>query len=73
MQLPRLKTLRQRAALSQVELAGKADVSVATIQRIEAGHPARYANIRKLAAALGVAPAALMEPAGVGEAERASA
>jgi len=58
----RLKELRERAALSQEDLARKSDVSRATIARLEAGErPARPSTRRKLAEALGVAPAELMD------------
>jgi transcriptional regulator with XRE-family HTH domain len=53
----RLKELRERAALSQEDLAMKSDVSRATIARLEAGaRPARPSTRRKLAKALGVQP-----------------
>jgi transcriptional regulator with XRE-family HTH domain len=53
----RLKELRERAALSQEDLARKSDVSRTTIARLEAGErPARPSTRRKLAEALGVLP-----------------
>ena len=53
----RLRELRERAALSQEDLAGKSGVSRATIARLEAGErPARPSTRRKLAEALGVLP-----------------
>lgn len=51
------------AYLSQAELAEKSGVSAMTIKRIEAGNPARYGTIRKLATALGVPPDDLTRPA----------
>ena len=60
--LPQMKHLRERAALSQQELADKARVSRVTVARVEAclDNP-QPRTIRKLAAALGVAPQMLME------------
>jgi len=53
----RLRELRERAALSQEDLAVKSGVSRATIARLEAGiRPARPSTRRKLAGALGVKP-----------------
>ena len=57
-----LRELRQQQLLSQRELASKAGVAHKTVVDIEAGkirpHPS---TLRKLAAALGVPPAALAE------------
>jgi transcriptional regulator with XRE-family HTH domain len=57
-----LRELREQAVLSQRELAEKAGVSQTTVVKIETGkirpHPA---TLRKLAAALDVAPASLAE------------
>jgi transcriptional regulator with XRE-family HTH domain len=54
---PRLKDLRERAALSQEDLAEKSGVSRATIADLEAHkRPARPSTRRKLAEALGVPP-----------------
>ncbi len=65
MQLPGLRACRERALLTQAELAEQAGVSEVTISRLENGHyEARFSTVRKLAAALGVAPAALMEQEG---------
>jgi transcriptional regulator with XRE-family HTH domain len=53
----RLRELRDGAALSQEDLAKKANVSRATVAELEAGkRPARPSTRRKLAEALGVAP-----------------
>jgi transcriptional regulator with XRE-family HTH domain len=61
MRLTRLRALRQRAFLTQVELGEKAGMSEATINRLESGkHDARISTARKLAAALGVSPAELV-------------
>lgn len=54
---PRLRELRENAALSQENLAKKAGVSRATIADLEADkRPARPSTRRKLAEALGVSP-----------------
>jgi transcriptional regulator with XRE-family HTH domain len=60
--LARLKRARERAALSQAELARKAGVSRVTVARVEAllDEP-QPRTVRKLAQALGVAPADLMD------------
>jgi transcriptional regulator with XRE-family HTH domain len=53
----RLRELRDRAALSQEDLAQRSGVSRATIADLEAGkRPARPSTRRKLAKALGVSP-----------------
>jgi transcriptional regulator with XRE-family HTH domain len=52
---PRLRELRERAALSQEDLAERSEVARATIADLEAGkRPARPSTIRKLAKGLGV-------------------
>jgi transcriptional regulator with XRE-family HTH domain len=61
--LPGLKEARLREALTQDELAAKAGVARTTLARVETGAGAAPATARKLAAALGVAPSALMAPA----------
>jgi transcriptional regulator with XRE-family HTH domain len=61
--LSRLRSLRERRALTQRELAELAGVSRATLISLEAGRDNPYpTTVRKLAKALGVAPDALMEP-----------
>jgi transcriptional regulator with XRE-family HTH domain len=61
MRLTRLRELRQRAFLTQVELGEKAGISEATINRLEQGkHDARISTVRKLAEVLGVSPAELV-------------
>jgi transcriptional regulator with XRE-family HTH domain len=63
MQIPRLKEWRERALLTQADLAERSGVAEVTINRIENGrHEPRFSTIRKLATALGVEPAALMAP-----------
>lgn len=59
--LPRLKTIRERQALNQRELAEKAGLTPATLSRIESGAQEPYMRtVRKLADALGVKPTDLM-------------
>ena len=55
---------RRYRALSQADLAHKAGVTQATISRLEQPHapPPRPSTIRKLAAALGVAPHEVYAP-----------
>jgi len=61
--LTELRRIRQRQALSQAELANRSGVSRATIVSLESGRAgAQYGTIRKIAQALGVEPADLMEP-----------
>jgi DNA-binding XRE family transcriptional regulator len=63
----RVARLRFRKALTQQELADKAGITRATLSRLEAGAENPYpSTVRKLAAALGVQPDALMEPEGSG-------
>ena len=53
----RLKEWRQRRLLTQAEVAERVEMTVGTINRIERGvHEPRFSTIRKLAAALDVAP-----------------
>lgn len=53
----RLKSLRQRKALTQQELADKAGVTRSTVARVEGGEKEPFpTTIRKLADALGVKP-----------------
>jgi transcriptional regulator with XRE-family HTH domain len=60
--IPRLRGLRERAALTQRELGAKAGLTAATIQKLESGQQeARPTTMRKLARALRVKPAELME------------
>jgi transcriptional regulator with XRE-family HTH domain len=49
-----LRTWRERKLLTQRELAAQSGVGLATIARIELGHPARLSTVRRLAAALGI-------------------
>jgi len=47
--------------MTQKELAEKAELSRVAVVRLEAGTPARPSTTRRLAKALGVKPAALMD------------
>src|SRR5437764_992193 len=59
--VPHLRTVRQRRLMSQRELAEAAHVSKPTIIGLELGRqPARYGTIRSLAHALGVEPSELL-------------
>jgi transcriptional regulator with XRE-family HTH domain len=59
--IPRLRPLRERAALTQRELGERSKVTQSTIQRLETGlQGARPSTLRKLARALGVTPADLI-------------
>jgi transcriptional regulator with XRE-family HTH domain len=56
----RLRAWRLRRVLTQVQLAERTGVSVATIRRIEAGSPPpRPTTIQRLAVGLGVSPEVL--------------
>jgi transcriptional regulator with XRE-family HTH domain len=59
--LPHLRGLRQRAVLSQEQLAEKSGVARDTISKLERGRRKAYpTTIRKLAASLGVEPQMLL-------------
>jgi transcriptional regulator with XRE-family HTH domain len=63
--LPALRRLRDRATLTQLELAERSGVSRETVARAEVGLVApRPSTIRKLAAALRVRPHQLREAGG---------
>jgi transcriptional regulator with XRE-family HTH domain len=58
----KLRRLRRQAALSQQELAERAEITQETISRLERGHhAARGSTLRRLAKALGVQPHELMK------------
>jgi DNA-binding XRE family transcriptional regulator len=58
--LKKLRYFRERAALTQRELAEKARLTRVSVVRIEAGRPARPTTTRRLARALGVEAHELM-------------
>ena len=65
MELPGRRRARMRALLTQRELAARAGLTQATVQRIESGATrARISTVRRLAAALGVGAEELMDYAG---------
>lgn len=57
----RWRQRRETLGLSLRELAGRAEVAVATVQRLEHGLPVRGTSLRKVAAALGTDPDALVQ------------
>jgi transcriptional regulator with XRE-family HTH domain len=62
--VPRLRTLRLRAALTQRELAERAQLTPSTVHRLENKlQEVRPSTLRKLARALGVKPADLIDGA----------
>ena len=62
MEVPNLRQVRERRLLTQADLAERSGVAETTINRLENGHhQARISTVRKLAEALGVDPAELME------------
>ena len=64
MHMPGLRRARETALLTQAELAERAGVQRATVNRIETGATAaRFATVRRLAEALGVPAADLLSPA----------
>lgn len=57
MRTPKLKELREKAFLTQAELAAKAGLTEATVNSLERDkQEARISTVRKLAEALGVKP-----------------
>lgn len=60
----KLKSARQRQAITQEALAAKCEVSLKTIQRLERGEAVRADTAALVAGALGVAVADLATPAG---------
>jgi transcriptional regulator with XRE-family HTH domain len=59
--IPHLRSFRQRAIMSQEELAERSGVARDTISKLESGHRKAYpTTIRKLAAGLDVEPQLLL-------------
>jgi transcriptional regulator with XRE-family HTH domain len=61
MVLKGLRQIRERAALTQEELAEKAGLTRVAVTRLEGGTPARPSTTRRLAKALRVRPVDLIE------------
>ena len=59
---PSLRHLRTSRALTQAELAARAGVRRSTIARLEGGREGRMHTLGRLARALEVEPAALLQP-----------
>jgi len=68
----RVRDLRRAKGWGPQELAARAGITPLTLARIERGRvdKPRVATLRRLARALGVAPAALIEAAAAGEVAR---
>lgn len=58
----KMKSARDRRAMTQETLAHQARVNVRTIQRAESGDPIRHETLADIAAALGVPAAGLIKP-----------
>ena len=58
--IPSLRHGRIQRALPQRQLAERAGLDIATVQRLEAGQAARLSTIGRLAEVLGVSPGDLM-------------
>ncbi len=66
--LPYLRAWRDKKLMAQHELAEKSGLARATIARAEKGHEGvNYANIRKIAAALGISTDELLSNPDGGE------
>jgi transcriptional regulator with XRE-family HTH domain len=61
--VPGLRYWRRQFAISQLDLAVLARVSMSTVQRLEAGQAAQPSIINRLACALEITPAQLMAAA----------
>jgi transcriptional regulator with XRE-family HTH domain len=73
MQLTRTKQWREARGLTQRGLAAEAGISEVTVARLETGHSSTPSTARKVADALGISPADLLErpPVPLGEASPA--
>lgn len=73
MQLVRTKEWREARGLTQRGLAAEAGISEVTVARLETGHSSTPSTARKVADALGISPADLLErpPVPLGEAAQA--
>lgn len=69
----KMRSARERRALTQESLAYQARVNVRTVQRAESGLPVRAETLAELAAVLGMPPAGLLRPAPTKEPEVAEA
>lgn len=58
----KMKSARERRALTQEALAHQARVNVRTVQRAESGQPVHAETVAELAAVLGVPPAGIIKP-----------
>lgn len=65
----KMKSARERRAITQESLAHQARVNVRTIQRAETGLPIRAETLAEIAAVLGMPPAGLLGPAPLKEPE----
>jgi transcriptional regulator with XRE-family HTH domain len=65
----KMKSARERHALTQENLAHQSRVNVRTIQRAESGYPIRSETLQDIAAVLGMPPAGLMRRGPVKEDE----
>jgi transcriptional regulator with XRE-family HTH domain len=59
----RLKDVREAAGMTQEQLAHRAGVALRTVQRAEAGNDPSLAVLRKIAAAMSIDVAELLESA----------
>ena len=69
----KMKSARERRALTQEALAHQARVNVRTVQRAESGHPLHAETVAEIAAVLGLPPAGLIRPGPAKEQEVAAA
>ncbi len=60
MNVPRLRAIREQHGVTRRQLAQRARLHHRTIVRLELGDNARHLTVQRLAAALGVTPADLL-------------